>query len=117
MPTVMLKEIAHARSGDKGNCVNIGVFANESFVYPYLVEQMTAERVKRFFEGLVLGEVVRYEMPNIDALNFVCYQALDGGGSSSLRVDNLGKCFGSNILRFTIDLPDSLYVQIMKKER
>ncbi|OQP06197.1 hypothetical protein B1690_10230 [Geobacillus sp. 46C-IIa] len=117
MPTVMLKEIAHARSGDKGNCVNIGVFANDPSIYPYLVEQMTAGRVKQFFAGLVLGKVIRYEMPNIDALNFVCYQALDGGGSSSLRVDNLGKCFGANILRFSIHLPDSLYEQIVKKER
>ncbi|WP_044748197.1 hypothetical protein [Bacillus alveayuensis] len=117
MPTVMLKEIAHARSGDKGNSVNIGVFANDRSIYPYLVEQMTAERVKQFFAGLVLGEVVRYEMPNIDALNFVCYDALDGGGASSLRVDNLGKCFGSNILRFTIELPHSLYNQIVKRER
>lgn len=102
MRKVKLNDIAHARSGDKGNTVNIGVFANEEKWYPYLLEQMTPERVKRFFDGLVLGDVVRYEVQNIHGLNFVCTEALDGGGSSSMRVDNLGKCFGSNILRFEI---------------
>ncbi|OZI10777.1 hypothetical protein CEW92_15215 [Bacillaceae bacterium SAS-127] len=107
MTLVRLKEIAHARSGDKGNTVNIGVFANNEEVYPFLIEQMTAKRIQEFFKGLILGEVVRYELPNIHALNFVCQQALDGGGSASLRVDNLGKCFGSNILRFEVEIPDS----------
>lgn len=105
----MLKEVAHARSGDKGNTVNIGVFANNDSIYPYLLEQMTPEKVAKFFDGLVLGEVVRYELPNISALNFVCREALDGGGSSSMRVDNLGKCFGSNILRFPIEVPPSIF--------
>src|SRR4051812_37611121 len=98
----MLKDIAHARSGDKGNTVNIGVYPNKEAFYPYLLEQMTAERVQGFFQGLVQGEVIRYELPNISALNFVCRDALNGGGSTSMRVDNLGKCFGSNILRFTV---------------
>lgn len=106
MRKIQLKDIAHARSGDKGNTVNIGVFANEATWYPYLVEQMTAERVQDFFNGIVLGDVVRYEVPNIHGLNFVCTEALDGGGSSSMRVDNLGKCFGSNILRFEIEVED-----------
>lgn len=106
MKRIQLKEIAQARSGDKGNTVNIGVFAKKKAYYPYLVEQMTAEKVKQFFQGLVFGEVVRYELPNIEGLNFVCKEALDGGGSQSLRVDNLGKCFGSNILRFEIEVPD-----------
>ncbi len=114
MSKVMLKEIAHARSGDKGNTVNIGVFANKDEFFPYLLEQMSAERVAEFFGGLVLGEVVRYEMPNISALNFVCRGALDGGGSSSMRIDNLGKCYGSNILRFTVDIPESLLVEVKK---
>lgn len=106
MSKIKLNDIAHARSGDKGNTVNIGVFANEEKWYPYLLEQLTSERVKEFFDGLVLGEVVRYEVPNIHGLNFVCTEALDGGGSSSMRVDNLGKCFGSNILRFEIDVEE-----------
>jgi hypothetical protein len=110
----MLKDIAHARSGDKGNSVNVGVFANTEAIYPYLLEQMTADKLKAFFDDLVLGEVVRYEMPNIHALNFVCREALDGGGSSSMRVDNLGKCYGSNILRFPIEIPKELVSNVSK---
>lgn len=106
MPKVTLNQIAHARSGDKGNTVNVGVFANSDELYPLLLEQMTAEAVKEFFSGLVKGEVIRYELPNISALNFVCKEALDGGGSSSLRIDNLGKCFGANLLRFPIELEE-----------
>lgn len=106
MRRVQLKEIAHARSGDKGNTVNIGVFAKKSEYYPLMLEQLTADRVKEFFQGLVFGDVMRYELPNVDGLNFVCTDALDGGGSSSLRVDNLGKCFGANLLRFEIEIPD-----------
>ncbi|MBM7713492.1 hypothetical protein JOC94_000460 [Bacillus thermophilus] len=111
MAKVKLKEIAHARSGDKGNTVNIAVFANHKDYYPLLVEQMTVARMTAFFKGLVLGEINRYELPNIEALNFVCYEALDGGGSSSMRIDHLGKCFGSNILRFEIEVPDSFNVK------
>lgn len=107
MKKIQLKEIAHARSGDKGNIVNIGVFAKDKAHYNLLLDQMTAEKVKQFFAGLVLGEVTRYELPNVSGLNFVCTEALDGGGSSSMRVDNLGKCFGSNILRFEIEIPTS----------
>src|SRR5699024_1574134 len=106
MRRIQLKEIAHARSGDKGNIVNIGVFAKKSEHYELLLNQLTAEKVKEFFDGLVLGEVTRYELPNVDGLNFVCTEALDGGGSSSMRVDNLGKCFGSNMLRFEIEIPN-----------
>lgn len=105
MKRIRLKEIAHARSGDKGNIVNIGVFAKKSEYYPILLEQLTEQSVKQFFEGLVLGDVTRYELPNVEGLNFVCTEALDGGGSSSMRVDNLGKCFGSNILRFEVNVP------------
>lgn len=108
MKKIQLKDIAHARSGDKGNIVNIGVFAKKSEYYPYLLEQLTAEKVKHFFQGLVLGEVTRYELPNVEGLNFVCTEALDGGGSSSMRVDNLGKCFGSNILRLEIEIHEEL---------
>ena len=114
MPKVTLNLIAHARSGDKGNTVNIGVFANREELYPYLEEQMTSQAVKEFFAELVKGDVIRYEMPNISALNFVCQEALGGGGSSSLRIDNLGKCFGSNILRFPIEVPEELSSKLLK---
>lgn len=104
MKRIQLKDIAHARSGDKGDIVNIGVFAKKAEHFDLLLEQLTADKVKQFFDGLVLGEVTRYELPKVGGLNFVCTEALDGGGSSSMRVDNLGKCFGSNILRFEIEV-------------
>lgn len=107
MRKIPLKEIAHTRSGDKGNTVNIGVFAKKDEYYPLLLDQLTEEKIKEFFKDLVLGEVTRYELPNIAALNFVCTEALDGGGSSSMRVDNLGKCFGSNMLRYEMEVPES----------
>lgn len=102
MARVLLKELAHARSGDKGNTVNIGLFPYREEDYQLLKEQVTAEKVKDHFRGLVEGEVVRYEAPNINAFNFVLRGALNGGASRSLRSDNLGKCFGANLLRMEI---------------
>ena len=108
MARIKLREIAQARSGDKGNTVNIGVFAPNKELYERFAEQLTPQKVKEHFAGLVKGEVLRYELPNIHALNFVCKEALDGGGSSSLRMDNLGKCFGANMMRLEIEVPDEL---------
>lgn len=103
MSEVLLKDVALVRSGDKGNTVNIGLFAPDKHHYEWFKEQVTAEKVKAHFKGLVEGEVIRYEMPNIYALNFILKDALGGGGSASMRVDNLGKCFSSNLLRMTIN--------------
>ncbi|MEK4386733.1 hypothetical protein MKZ25_13080 [Solibacillus sp. FSL W7-1464] len=97
-----LVEIANARCGDKGNKVNIALFAKDPKDYKLLHEHVTAEKVAQHFQGLVKGEVVRYEVPSIYGLNFVLSDALAGGGSASLRVDNLGKCFASNLLRMSI---------------
>ncbi|MDX8361389.1 MULTISPECIES: hypothetical protein [Bacillaceae] len=108
MSKILLAEIAQARSGDKGNTVNIGLIAKEEQWYDILVDQVTSAKVKEHFEGIVLGNVTRYELPNIHSLNFVCTNALDGGGSNSLRLDNLGKCFGSNLLRLEIDISQDL---------
>jgi hypothetical protein len=108
MALVKLKELAQARSGDKGNTVNVGVFAPNQAIYQVFLKELTALKVKEHFTGLVDGEVTRYELPNILALNFVCKDALDGGGSSTLRLDNLGKCFGANILRLEIEVDDQL---------
>jgi hypothetical protein len=102
MTSIPLREIAQARSGDKGNTVDISLFAPDEEWYGIFVEQVTAARVKQHFAGLVEGEVIRYEVPNILALKFVCTNALNGGGSSSIRMDNLGKCFGSNLLRMEV---------------
>jgi hypothetical protein len=101
---IALKEIAHARSGDKGDAVNIGLIAREPHYYPILVEQVTAERVKRHFSELCRGPVERYELPNLHALNFVLRQALDGGGTVSLRVDAQGKTYSAALLRMEVDV-------------
>ena len=104
MAGVLLRELAHARSGDKGNTVNIGLFPYRDEDYELLKEKVTADRVKKHFAGLVEGEVVRYEVPNLKAFNFVLKGALNGGASRSLRSDNLGKCFGANLLRMYVEI-------------
>ena len=104
MARVPLLRIAHARSGDKGDCANIGLIALQPEFYPALVEQVTAERVKEHFRELCRGRVERYELPNLHALNFLLYEALDGGGTVSLRTDAQGKTLGAALLRMEIDL-------------
>lgn len=112
MCKVLLNDIAQARSGDKGNTVNIGLFAPDENWYELFFEQITAEKVKAHFQGLVEGEVIRYEVPSIHAFNFILKDALNGGGSTSIRVDNLGKCFGSNLLRMEIEVPEGMVVNV-----
>ena len=104
MKKIQLREIAHARSGDKGDNANIGLIALKPEYYPVLVREVTAERVKRHFAGLCLGDVERYEIPNLRALNFVLHQALDGGGTLSLRTDSQGKTYGAALLRMEISI-------------
>lgn len=106
MPRVLLLDLAHARSGDKGNTVNIGLIPYRKDDYDLIKREVTVERVKEHFRGLVEGDVVRYEVPNISAFNFVLRGALNGGGSRSLRSDNLGKCFGAAILRMEIEVTE-----------
>jgi hypothetical protein len=101
---VPLSQIAHSRSGDKGDTCNIGVIALDQRDYPVLLREVTAERVKRHFEGLVQGEVERFELPNLAALNFLLHQALGGGGTVSLRTDAQGKTFGAALLSLEIEL-------------
>ena len=103
---VRLLELAHARSGDKGDTVNIGIIAREERYYPLLVSEVTAERVKAHFGEMVKGEVERYELPNLGALNFLLHEALGGGGTVSLRIDAQGKTFSAALLRMEIDVPD-----------
>jgi hypothetical protein len=110
MSKVQLKDIAQARCGDKGNKVNIALFAPNEEYYQLLKEQVTSEKVKTHFKGLVEGEVIRYEVPMIHAFNFLCMEALNGGGSTSIRIDNLGKCFSSNLLRMEIEIPESFLI-------
>lgn len=100
--------LAHARSGDKGNSANVGLMAYEPEIYPLLVEQVTAERVKEHFGSLVLGRVERFELPNLYALNFMLYEALDGGGTVSLRTDAQGKVLSTALLRMEIAVSEDV---------
>jgi len=104
MKKIRLIEIASARSGDKNDICNIGVMARLPEYYPLLKKYLTAEVVKRHFGNLIKGEVIRYEWDAIEALNFVCHEALDGGASSSMRMDNLGKNFSSHLLRLELEV-------------
>jgi hypothetical protein len=106
---VRLSQIAHARSGDKGDISNIGLIAIHPRQYEVLLREVTASRVKDHFGSLVLGAVTRYELPNLGALNFVMEQALDGGGTISLRTDAQGKTHGAALLTMDIEVePDEL---------
>lgn len=101
---IQLIEIAHARSGDKGNHCNIGLIARDEKFYPTLKQYVTAEVVKEHFKKFVKGAVKRYELPNINALNFVLENSLDGGGTTSLRIDAQGKTLGQAILALVIEV-------------
>jgi hypothetical protein len=103
--TVLLRDIAHARSGDKGNRSNIGLIALDPKHYPILLEQVTADRVKQHFRDLCSGDVERFELPNLHALNFVLHDALDGGGTISLRTDAQGKTYSAALLRMKVQIP------------
>ena len=106
MPRVRLVDIAHARSGDKGDTANVGLIARKPEHYPLLAEYVTAARVKKHFEGICFGEVERFELPNLGALNFLLHKSLDGGGTLSLKADAQGKTYSSALLRMEIDVPD-----------
>jgi len=93
-----LYDLAFGREGDKGNIANISVIARSPEAYQEIKQKLTAERVKQHLGDLVEGDVVRYELDNIEALNFVCYDALDGGGTRSLRMDGLGKSLAGALL-------------------
>jgi len=103
---VQLVTIAHARSGDKGDTANVGLIALHPEFYPILVREVTAERVKNHFTGICKGEVDRFELPNLGAMNFLLHESLGGGGTLSLMTDAQGKTFSTALLRMYIDLPD-----------
>ena len=96
--TKRLYDLAYGRSGDKGNIANLSVIARSPEAYQEIKAKLTAERVKNHFGDLVKGRVVRYELDNIEALNFVLYEALDGGATRSLRIDGLGKSLAGALL-------------------
>jgi hypothetical protein len=101
---MQLRELAHARSGDKGDTSNIGLIALKPEYYPLLVEHVTAARVKEHFRGICFGEVERFELPNLGALNFLLHESLDGGGTLSLKADAQGKTYSAALLRMEIDV-------------
>jgi hypothetical protein len=103
-----LVEIAHARSGDKGDTANVGLIAREPRYYPLLVREVTAERVAAHFRGMLTGGVERFELPNLNALNFLLHGALGGGGTISLKTDAQGKTLSTALLRMEIEVPRDL---------
>ncbi len=103
---VRLLDIAHARSGDKGDTANVGVIALEPRWYPLIAESLTRDRVREHFRGVITGDVERFELPNLNALNFLLHGALDGGGTLSLKTDAQGKVFSTALLRLVLDVPD-----------
>ena len=111
MARIQLRRIAHARSGDKGDTANVGLIALQPEYYPILARQVTAERVRQHFTGICLGQVERFELPNIGALNFLLHESLDGGGTLSLKTDAQGKTYSSALLRMEIDVPDEFLQQ------
>lgn len=108
MAKVKLIEIAHGRSGDKGNGSNVGIIARHPDIYPFLKEKLTSDVVKNHMKHICKGPVERYELPNIGALNFLLNDSLDGGGTVSLKLDAQGKTHASILLRMEIDVPDNL---------
>ena len=104
---VRLLDIAHARSGDKGDTANVGLIAIDRRWYPLLEREVTRSRVAEHFRGMIEGEVERFELPNLAALNFLLHGALDGGGTLSLKTDAQGKVFSTALLRMIIDVPDA----------
>jgi hypothetical protein len=103
---IQLANLAHARSGDKGDTANVGLIALRDEFYLLLVREVTAERVKKHFDGICKGDVERFELPNLGALNFLLHESLGGGGTLSLMTDAQGKTFSTALLRMTIEVPD-----------
>ena len=103
---IQLTKLAHARSGDKGDTANVGLIALRDEYYPLIVREVTADRVKRHFRGICKGEVERYELPNLSALNFLLHESLGGGGTLSLMTDAQGKTFSTALLRMEINVDE-----------
>jgi hypothetical protein len=103
---VSLLQLAHARSGDKGDTANVGVIARRPEWYPLLQRELTVDRVRQHFSGMITGDVQRFELPNLHALNFLLHGALDGGGTLSLKTDAQGKVYSTALLRMEIEVDD-----------
>lgn len=117
MPRVRLLEIAHARSGDKGDSSNVGIFVLTDEAYDILRRELTPRRVKDHFAGIVHGGVDRYELPNLRALNFLLHDSLGGGGSESLRNDAQGKTHAQALLMMEIEVPAEILARYPGRTR
>lgn len=115
MSSVKLRELAHARSGDKGGSANVGVIAYTAEGYAVLAERLTAECVESFFMPMGVGRVVRYEMPNLLAFNFVLPGVLQSGGGTNLRLDAQGKALGQALLALELDVPEELLARARRR--
>lgn len=104
---VRLLDVAHARSGDKGDTANVGLIALRPEWYSILEKHVTRDSVARHFQGVIEGPVERFELPNLHALNFLLHGALDGGGTLSLKTDAQGKVFSTALLRMILDVPEN----------
>ena len=111
--TVQLRYLAHARSGDKGDTANVGLIALEPEYYAVLKQEVTVPRVARHFKGMVTG-VERFELSNLNALNFLLHGALDGGGTISLKTDAQGKVYSTALLRMEVPVPAALARQVKR---
>jgi hypothetical protein len=105
---VRLEDIAHARSGDKGDGSNVGIIAYTEAGFHFLLRELTTERVKHHFSSICKGGVDRFEVPNLKAINFILHDSLGGGGSESVKTDAQGKTHGQALLRMELDLPGDL---------
>jgi hypothetical protein len=105
---IQLLQLCHSRSGDKGDTANIGLIARKPEYFPIIKKYVTEEAVKKHFEGICFGKVIRYEMPNLNALNFLLYNSLGGGGTVSLMNDAQGKTLGSALLRMEIEVEEQI---------
>ena len=102
MPRIYLYDIAHGRSGDKGDTSNVCVFARKPQFYDLIIREVTPQRLKDYFGDMVKGDITRYEVPSLDGINIVMHHALGGGATMSLRLDSLGKSMGSAVMRMKI---------------
>ena len=117
MAEVRLVELAHARSGDKGDTANVGLIVYDEEDYPVILKMVTSDRVKKHFKDLVKGPVERFQLDNLHAVNFLLHGALDGGGTVSLMTDAQGKVFSTALLRMKIEVPDEVAERVRGRGR
>lgn len=114
MPRIYLYDIAHGRSGDKGDTSNVCVFARKPQYYEIIKREVTSESLKEYFGDMVRGDIIRYEVESLSGMNFVMHHALGGGATMSLRLDSLGKSMGSAVMRMRIRVTEGELQTLME---